>query len=490
MQEILDRIQKSVETYDPKTHIKSVRAVLVAVQECLRYIDETSKTDRGCCQRLARDVDQIFWASTHFRKYSGEKDDIISRHTAKLAREHLDGIEKELKQIVAAEEEQKKTLKLDWVKTHPVFHPLQQKTSKSSAKYTYVLLFRRLPDGELELVTKTVPNMLITRFRAREFKESLHVYNSFHNKSIVGAAVIADRDLIATIGELPEPNKNKDLLATLLSISSEVAAKPSKQYVEQNIVLHELHKMTERREIPKEAYILLFRAADDRSDGADPVIVIRPREQDRITTRFWSADFVNARKIIQELGGHVEITGAAIINKNSLLKTLGVVPQASESKTQLQVVLSLSNGAVEQPSIDFLEHHEVFKSLHELANGNFAHSSSYILLFEQSENGKLEVVRPDGTNARLDLADFKLPRKIHDRFSTRRNIVGASVIAEVQSPTPARREAVPKGNSSGPPRRDAPPSSKPSVVAAFGRTPLKINLLATPEILERFGLRI
>ena len=636
MEEIIQRVQKSVQAYQPKTHIKSMRVVLDAVRDCLKYIDENSKDDRGCCQRLARELDQIFWGSTHFRKYSGEKEDIISRHTTKLAREHLDDVERELKKIVAAEDEQKKAAKLDWVKTHPIFQPLQQKTSKAVPKNAYVLLFRRLSDGELELVTKKVPNMLITRFRPREFKESLHVYNSFHNKSIVGAAIISDRNLIATIGELPPPKKNKDQLATLLSISSEAAAKPSKQYIEQNSVLNELHQMTERREIPKEAYILLFttqapesksvesgtapdasdrqsekpavqshsesrliesdtnsaqeadgddsntddEAAEtndleadevnsavsdeanlvDRSDAmssveksdeansadeadevnavdqadevnaveqADEVIAVeqadevnavdkagagkspqtslivtRAKEQDRITTRFWSPDFINARKIIHELGGKIEITGATIIHKNKLFKVFGTVPQAVEGRTQLQVILDLSNSAVDRPAVDFVEAHDVFKPLHSLANGTFSHSNSYVLVFEQLEDGKLEVVRPDGKNARLELIDFRTPRKIHDRFSKRGNIVGASVIAEVQTPTPTRREPVAKGSSSnsggfggagssrGPSRRDQAPASKPSVVAAFGKTPLKLNLLATPEILERFGLRI
>jgi hypothetical protein len=142
--------------------------------------------------------------------------------------------------------------------------------------------------------------------------------------------------------------------------------------------------------------------------------------------------------------------------------------------------------------MDFLEENEVLKGLHGLANSNDARmKDAHVIFFGETEGAKIIVVnpRPGNSRAPILLNEFQSAKIIHDRFVSKPKLAGASVIG-ISKPHVNRAAQFNKGPSDSTKRRSVAPADKPVVLAAFGRTPLKANLLATPEILQRLGIDI
>lgn len=263
MQEILERVRKAVVNFDqqqPGSHMKTMKALLSAMSACRKYIDEQSQTDRGVAQRLARELDEILVALPDFRQFAGDKAAMNARHTKKLAEEHLDEIEKYLKGVVDQERVEKKNELREWVNAHPVFGELRKKCSGKLPKTAYVLLFRAMPGDSLELVLRSAnEKQVLTRFRPHEFLDDARVQKAFgRGRPVVGAAVIAERQLVGIIGVVPPPSEKQDQLQVLLAVSKQAAGKPAVDFIQRNEVLRELHQLCRRRKVPKDAYILLF----------------------------------------------------------------------------------------------------------------------------------------------------------------------------------------------------------------------------------------
>jgi hypothetical protein len=266
MEQILERVQKVVTEYNPQkpgSRAKSIRSLLAAVIAVRKYIDERSEEDRGCAQRLTRELDDVLCELPDFKELS-DKQAQASRHTKRLAEEHLDEIETYLKKIVAEDEAGKKKQTFEWVNTHPIFGELKRAAaSKSLPKRAYILLFKKAHEDKLELLTRKTPeNAVISRFRPHEFTDEMRVSKAYQRQPIVGAAVINEQELITVLGEVPQPRENQTQLQALLALSKEAVGRPAQQFIESNPVLKQLFDMARRRKMPKDAYVLLFQMAE------------------------------------------------------------------------------------------------------------------------------------------------------------------------------------------------------------------------------------
>jgi hypothetical protein len=98
------------------------------------------------------------------------------------------------------------------------------------------------------------------------------------------------------------------------------------------------------------------------------------------------------------------------------------------------------------------------------------------------------------SRAKIPLSEFQSPKAVHDRFASREKVAGASVIGEEQSfknrPPQVGGKAPPERSPDRSNRRDSAPPTRQVVFAAFGRTPLKTNLMCTPETLKRLGVNL
>jgi len=263
-------------------------------------------------------------------------------------------------------------------------------------------------------------------------------------------------------------------------------------------------------------------------------ILTRAGSDGGVLTRYYGNEFSDVRKVFETFGSLRTITGAAVVKGRELMDVIGTVPHPGEGQSQIEVLLSESNHAADKPTRDFMAENEILNSLHELATGNFSDANAKVLLFVEEE-GRLSALvppappqreergrgdrkggRPGGRgrddrgrgtrdsrgrsgNASL-LTDFRYPRDIRNSFRSLPRVVGASVIGEFKS-----------GGGAGAPRRDSGhggdnrgsrddkrgkdrgrpeqrPPSKSVVLAAFGRTPLKQNILITEETTRRLGL--
>lgn len=263
-------------------------------------------------------------------------------------------------------------------------------------------------------------------------------------------------------------------------------------------------------------------------------ILTRAGSDGGVLTRYYGNEFSDVRKVFETFGSLRTITGAAVVRGRELMDVIGTVPHPGEGQSQIDVLLSESNHAADKPTRDFMAENEILNSLHELATGNFPDANAKVLLFVEEE-GRLSALvppappqreergrsdrkggRPGGRgrddrgrgtrdsrgrsgNASL-LTDFRYPRDIRNSFRSLPRVVGASVIGEFKS-----------GGAAGAPRRDSGhggdnrgsrddkrgkdrgrpeqrPPSKSVVLAAFGRTPLKQNILITEETTRRLGL--
>lgn len=276
-------------------------------------------------------------------------------------------------------------------------------------------------------------------------------------------------------------------------------------------------------------------------------ILTRPGSDGGVLTRFYANEFSDVRKVFESFAGKRTISGAAVIRGRELVKVVGNVPQPAEGKSQLDILITESNHAADKPTRDFMVDNEILNSLHELASGHFSDPNARVLLFTEEE-GRLSVLTPPpspqreergrdnrgrgdrrdsgrgrddrGRNGRghddrgrggpgrdddrgrensgpaksSPLSDFRYPRDIRNGYRNLTRVVGASVIGEQKSSAPVRKEVRRddnRGGGGGGNQRfndRTPKSSKSVVLAAFGRTPLKQNVLITEETMRRLGL--
>jgi hypothetical protein len=281
MEEALERVKKAAAGYRPgqeASSIKATRTLLAAVVACLKYIKDNAQEDRGCAERIVRDLNELLSSGGGYQKFAVDNKSVNRLHTRKLAEEHLEQLKERLEGIVKESEESKQEAMRGWVNQHPVFKHLKQSTGKACPKNAYILLFRQGDNEQPELVTqKSADGRVFTRLRAPDFANDIKVYKIYHNKPpIVGAAVIADKELLSAIGSLPQPPEGKNQLQTLLTVSGQAAGKPAKDFVEQNSILGQLNVLARQRKIPRDGYVLLFEAsaesADESVDAAEESI--------------------------------------------------------------------------------------------------------------------------------------------------------------------------------------------------------------------------
>jgi hypothetical protein len=283
--------------------------------------------------------------------------------------------------------------------------------------------------------------------------------------------------------------------------------------------------------------------ADTDSDevpihGGPVEILTRTGGEGGVLTRYYGNEFSDVRKVFETFGGQRTIAGAAIVRGRELIQVIGNVPQPHDGRSQLDVLLSESNHAADKPTRDFLAENEILNSLHELATGDFPDANAKVLLFVEEE-GRLSAMVPPppppqreergrggdrnrgGDRGRNDrgrgrddrgrdnrgrsgkaslLTDFRYPREIRNSYRNCPRVVGASVIGEFKAPNIQRKDGPQGGDNRGPSsrddkrgrdnrgRNDVRPPSKSVVLAAFGRTPLKQNILITEETTRRLGL--
>jgi hypothetical protein len=111
-------------------------------------------------------------------------------------------------------------------------------------------------------------------------------------------------------------------------------------------------------------------------------------------------------------------------------------------------------------------------------------------------SGKPEILplpdRRGKSQVKTPLSEFRFAKSVHDRFKSERTLVGASVIGEqAQSAPPPRAESKKNQDRGNKPDNSFRPRMAPrssTVVAAFGKTPLKQNVLLSVEILKRLGV--
>lgn len=262
-------------------------------------------------------------------------------------------------------------------------------------------------------------------------------------------------------------------------------------------------------------------------------ILTRAGSDGGVLTRYYGNEFSDIRKVFESFASQRAIAGAAVVKGRELLQVIGTVPQPHEGRSQLDVLISESNHAADKPTRDFMADNEILNSLHELATGDFDSHAKVLLFIE--EEGRLSALVPppppqrdergrpgdrrggrdrnrgrdnrgrDDRNADRGrsgkaslLADFRHPRDIRNGFKNLPRVVGASVIGEFKGGQPQRKEGGHGGDNRGPSSRDDKrgrdnrgpqrPQSKSVVLAAFGRTPLKQNILITEETTRRLGL--
>lgn len=568
MEPAVDKVRQIVAAYKPSKdndQVKVIRALMIAVGGCKTYIAQHSSTDRGCAQRIVRELYQALGPLPEFSHFSADKDAAHRLHTRKLAEEEVGSIYDKLRSLVAEQQRNREQSIDQWVAAHPVFGELKSVLRKPLPKSAYLLLFRRGEDDSLELITKQTPDeRVFTRVRPHEFKDNLHLHKVYRGKrAVVGAAVIADNELVAVIGAVPPPGDSETQLKTLLSMSKQAADRPLRTFLEGNGVLRQLHEMSLRWPFPKQSHVLLF-AEHDSNDtvrtesggndglpdgdvqtavneiavtseiprqglivgeeksgtvhevppaGEEPLgdgepgltvsecslplkIVVKTGKDGKVISRFWPSEFSQLHALVATFKDMPAVVGAAVIHDNRLLSVLGKVPGAGAENSQADAVLKMSWTAVEKPYVEFVEQHEVLGGLYRLAKSRTLAALADVVLFATSVDGKVEMMSVSGDNGskqmRLSLSDFERPRMMHDRFA-KSNIVGASVIARGESQSERPRRLQDKGNDPQRNQRHAPPKqsgSKPVVVAAFGRTPLKINIVATPDILKRLGIEL
>lgn len=251
-------------------------------------------------------------------------------------------------------------------------------------------------------------------------------------------------------------------------------------------------------------------SADSEKVPSELKLVIKKMEDGRIITRFRSFDFTDSRTLFEEYRKRNPLAGAAVIKGRQLIKAIGVLPNPQPGEKLIDMLLSYSRDAVEKPSMDFIEQNEVLKGLFDYAQQENNERDLEVVIFCDQE-GKPVVMRlPDRRGylqAKSPLFEFRSPKTIFERFKTVQ-IAGASVIGESGGSTGGRehfhggKDRRP-GQGSGPGQgrdrdrdRDRDKSRGPNrqirrnsvVLKAFGRTPLRQNVVLSTEVLKRLGV--
>ncbi len=493
MEKLLDKARKAVVGCTPKSdssYARAVKALLAVVVEFRQYIKTNAQSDRGCAQRLVRELDELLSGLPSARQIALDKS---TAHTRRLAESYLEAVEQHLVARSGELQEAKSQEVPEWVAKQPVLSEVKRITSGHLPKGAYVLLFCRGEEKSLELVTQTAQDgRVFTRFRPLELKDDAKLHHAFKNeRKIIGAAVIAAQELLVVAGTVPAPEEGQEQLQCLLHLSNQAASTPVREFLEQNPVLKELHRLASRHKLPKQSYILLYQL---NAESSELILVSKAAADNRTVTRFWPNEFSDKYKLFDSFREKPPLAGAAVIQHGKLLNTVGELPPPADGQTQVQVLLEGSSKALEQPLIDFIAGHVVLKALYDLARSESHPRDAFVILFAQKEGGTLEVVSTaDNTRqVRIPLLDFVLAKSVYERFSKHSGISGASVICEDESQS---RNSGAQGSAN---KRDADsdarkrqrfaPASKPVVVAAFGRTPLKAGHLATSETCRRLGI--
>src|SRR5262249_29012362 len=271
------------------------------------------------------------------------------------------------------------------------------------------------------------------RFRPDDLKDRTKLYKTFNDKpQVVGAVLIAPPDLLMVIGSVPEPEKDSDQLQHFLSLSSQATSKPARHFLTDNLVLKELHDLSFRHKLPKQAYILLFQEeVQPGQEVATLDILFRTTANGKIVTRFWPSEFAERHKVFEEYRDRAQIVGAAVIKDKELLHVLGRVPEPAEGQSAADALLDVSWKALDKPALDFLTANDVLKSLHELSRESSSNHDTYVLLFTPGEAGRLRLMTAQPGHRRdqykFYLQDFRSARMVHDRFSKEPVVAGASV---------------------------------------------------------------
>lgn len=486
LSEAIEPIRAAVRNYRgemaEQDKLKAAEAVQQAVSQFKAQVDELEKIDRGATQQAARDLTDVLAEMPELERFLADKKALSKLHTRQLALAHIEMIEEHLKHTLGELGREKQRELHAWARKHPVFGPLRKLIPKKSDD-CYVLLFERGENDALQLITsESNDGRVFTRWRTREFSDDIKLHKTFSNRApVVGGAVIQGDNLLGAIGDVP--GEGEERLKTLKSLSKAAANQPIREFLESHPVLQSVHELCRKKKLPRDAYILLFESTED---GAMQII-IRYSDEEKVITRFRAHDFSDPRAVLDRFRDST-VCGAAVIN-GSELTVFGEVPQPQGEQTQLQVLNAISAEAADRPTKGFLSGNTVLAALHEFAAAQQDLDRQVILFSDATGH-----LAPLDAGHRIALIDFRNPRMIHTQFAKLPSIVGASVIGQQ---TPHRQgPSRPGGDKDD---RDRPRhrerdrdrdriDTKPVVVQAFGRTPLKQSMLLTPDILRRMGM--
>src|SRR5579875_1919161 len=451
----------------------------------------------GSAEEFAREADRLFDELSAPRKLPDGRKVLPHMHRARQVPAHLEKMEEQLQSFARELEAAEFKRILGWVERQPVLGELARVVKEPLPKEAYLLLFRAGEGNAPALVTaESGEGRVFTRFHPEELSDEVRLYKKFHGQPpIVGAALIAEKELLLVLGLVPEAGVGQQQLEALLSLSRGAAGRPAKDFLEQNPVLKELHELAHRRKIPKQAFVLLFHGAGQGACVPELEMLSKTSSEGKIITRFWPVEFSDKQKLMDAFRSRPPIAGAAVIHESELLHVFGLVPQPAEGESQLQVLLSRSSEMRQRPSLDFLDAREVLKGLHEYARNASPDRQAYVLLFKQAAGGRLEMMSLKSARAQsrvqIPLAMFRAARDIHERFSSEPEVVGASVVSAEQRPAKPRPAGRTQEDTAvRPPRRGQAAPVRSVVLASFGKTPLKTGHLATKETLQRLGIEL
>jgi hypothetical protein len=456
MQETLEIVKKAVAEYDPDRkgkHPKAARTLLSAIVSCRRYIEQNAQRDQESAQRMARELEELLANSPNFRAITADKKVEDQLHDRKLE-EQLDLIQDHLKSIVKEQQEAEAVVSRDWVKAHPVFSELKQWIDNPLPKSAYILLFRQKADNSLELITQSSQDgRIFTRLRPHEFGNDSKLHRIYRGKlKIVGAAVLAEKELLTIIGNVPPPEPNKDQMQTLLALSSKAASRPASDFMELNAVLKELNELSHKRKLPKDAYILLFRVgtAEEGAPGQQNL-----DELDANGEQGSAEPDVNDEQSSAELDGNSEDASAELdandeqgfaeLDANDEQSSTEPDGNSKEASAELDSNSELASAELDsnneqgsaEPDGSIKEGSAESQESSEL-DTNAAESSSeskpdlVATANEDTDMGDPELVTRKSSDGRIITrfwpSDFVVKHKVFDTFRGKPAIVGAAVI--------------------------------------------------------------
>ena len=167
---------------------------------------------------------------------------------------------------------------------------------------------------------------------------------------------------------------------------------------------------------------------------------------------------------------------------HKLKNVFGRVTTPKPGESQLQAVLRDSNDAVSKPAREFVAGNAILSAVQQLATGDFSAKDSQVILFVETK-GVLTALQ-----VAFNLRDFQTSRSLHERLRSQSEIVGASVIGDFK--VVERAVVSSKDGATRRPASSAPSAPRLVVLEAFGRTPFKKQMLATPELLGRHGIQL